>query len=434
MTRGLRRRDRRRRLGASAGASRSCWPSRWASSASTSASASATPRTSPGSRSRAACRRTRCKEAFASPEHRRAMLLALFIPLMNGSGYYVLFSYMPTFLKSQQIALQHGQALLVTAASLVAISIAIPYHGQAVRPGRPQARARGRRHRHGDRRDALLRSHRHRQRRRSPSSAPASWPSSSRATPASSTSCSSSCSPPGVRYSAYGLGYNISSALFGGTAPLLMTLLIAQIGNLHARLLRRPHRARHARRREHGQGPGAPPACATPSETEARTDVLQRLPDRPGDRRLHRHGRRGHRKAGQARPHGLRRGPRRRQARRGGEPHRHDAPARRPRRHRRARRRGRGPPDRRARQQRGRLGHRQHPRRDERPRSTPWSTSTCGRCCTCAAPAAGDGRTRPRPHRQHQLDRRAVQLLRQHRLPRDEGGRAHSSPGSCAST
>ena len=39
------------------------------------------------------------KEAFATPEHRKAMLLALFIPLMNGSGYYVLFSYMPTFLK-----------------------------------------------------------------------------------------------------------------------------------------------------------------------------------------------------------------------------------------------------------------------------------------------------------------------------------------------
>jgi len=36
--------------------------------------------------------------------------------------------------------------------------------------------------------------------------------------------------PTRVRYSAYGLGYNISSALFGGTAPLLMTLLIPQFG------------------------------------------------------------------------------------------------------------------------------------------------------------------------------------------------------------
>ena len=70
------------------------------------------------------------REAFATPEHRRAMLLALFIPLMNGSGYYVLFSYMPTFLKSQQIGFDTGTALLVTAASLVAISIAIPIMGK----------------------------------------------------------------------------------------------------------------------------------------------------------------------------------------------------------------------------------------------------------------------------------------------------------------
>lgn len=69
------------------------------------------------------------KEAFATPEHRKAMLLALFIPLMNGSGYYVLFSYMPTFLKGDNIGFSTGTALLVTAASLVAICIAIPFMG-----------------------------------------------------------------------------------------------------------------------------------------------------------------------------------------------------------------------------------------------------------------------------------------------------------------
>jgi MHS family proline/betaine transporter-like MFS transporter len=37
--------------------------------------------------------------------------------------------------------------------------------------------------------------------------------------------------PTRVRYSAYGLGYNVSAALFGGTAPLLMTFLIAKTGN-----------------------------------------------------------------------------------------------------------------------------------------------------------------------------------------------------------
>ena len=85
------------------------------------------------------------------------MLLALFIPLMNGSGYYVLFSYMPTFLKSKQIGFSTGTALLVTATSLVAISHRHPVHGHAVGPGRPQARHRGRRHRHGGRGHPLLR-------------------------------------------------------------------------------------------------------------------------------------------------------------------------------------------------------------------------------------------------------------------------------------
>jgi MHS family proline/betaine transporter-like MFS transporter len=69
------------------------------------------------------------KEAFQSKEHRRAMLLALFIPLMNGSGYYVLFSYMPTFLKGKQLNFTIGEALLVTACSLVVICIAIPFMG-----------------------------------------------------------------------------------------------------------------------------------------------------------------------------------------------------------------------------------------------------------------------------------------------------------------
>jgi NADP-dependent 3-hydroxy acid dehydrogenase YdfG len=48
---------------------------------------------------------------------------------MNGSGYYVLFSYMPTFMNTE---LHFGkvQSLLVTASSLVATCIAIPYMGR----------------------------------------------------------------------------------------------------------------------------------------------------------------------------------------------------------------------------------------------------------------------------------------------------------------
>jgi MHS family proline/betaine transporter-like MFS transporter len=39
--------------------------------------------------------------------------------------------------------------------------------------------------------------------------------------------------PTRVCYSAYSLGYNISSAHFGGTAPLPMTWLISSTGNIY---------------------------------------------------------------------------------------------------------------------------------------------------------------------------------------------------------
>ena len=58
------------------------------------------------------------------------MLLAFIIPLMNGSGYYVLFSYMPTLLKGSGVGFSSANALLVTAFSLVAICIAIPLAGK----------------------------------------------------------------------------------------------------------------------------------------------------------------------------------------------------------------------------------------------------------------------------------------------------------------
>lgn len=172
------------------------------------------------------------KEAFGSPEHRRAMILALFIPLMNGSGYYVLFSYMPTFLKGKQLNFGMGEALLVTACSLVVICIAIPVMGSlSDRIGRKkviEGSAIGM---------AVL-----------------GIPSYALiATGQMGLAILGACImaavfaghtavihilivelfPTRVRYSAYGLGYNVSSALFGGTAPLLMTWLISSTGNVY---------------------------------------------------------------------------------------------------------------------------------------------------------------------------------------------------------
>jgi MHS family proline/betaine transporter-like MFS transporter len=157
------------------------------------------------------------------------MLLALFIPLMNGSGYYVLFSYMPTFLKGDKIGFSTGTALMVTATSLVAICIAIPFMGAlSDRLGRKKVIA-----------GAAV------------AMAIAGIPCYALiATASVPLAILGACImavifaghtavihilivelfPTRVRYSAYGLGYNISSALFGGTAPLLMTWLIPQFG------------------------------------------------------------------------------------------------------------------------------------------------------------------------------------------------------------
>ena len=170
------------------------------------------------------------KEAFTSREHRRAMLLALFIPLMNGSGYYVLFTYMPTFMSSE-LHFSKVQGLLVTSTSLVAISLAIPYMGRlSDRVGRKKVLAVS----------AI-------------GMVIAGIPcylliGTGNVPLAILGACVMAVIfaghtgvihillvelfPTKVRYSAYGLGYNISSALFGGTAPLLMTYLIHRTGNV----------------------------------------------------------------------------------------------------------------------------------------------------------------------------------------------------------
>jgi MHS family proline/betaine transporter-like MFS transporter len=159
------------------------------------------------------------------------MLLALFIPLMNGSGYYVLFSYMPTFMSSE-LGFGKVQGLLVTASSLVAICIAIPYMGRlSDRVGRKKVIAA-----------AAI------------SMAVVGIPcylliGTGNVALAVVGACVMAVVfaghtgvihillvelfPTRVRYSAYGLGYNVSSALFGGTAPLLMTYLIDRTGNVN---------------------------------------------------------------------------------------------------------------------------------------------------------------------------------------------------------
>ncbi|MFI6697826.1 MFS transporter [Streptomyces sp. NPDC050509] len=169
------------------------------------------------------------REAFTSPVHRRAILLAVVIPLLNGSGYYVLFAYMPTYL-NKELHFSVVQGLIVTACSLVAVIAAIPYAGRlSDRLGR-RAVVGG---------SALA-------------MAVLGYPCYLLLVQGSMASAVLGAVllavvfaghtgvihillvelfPTRVRYFAYGFGYNVSAALFGGSAPFLMTWLIGLTGD-----------------------------------------------------------------------------------------------------------------------------------------------------------------------------------------------------------
>ncbi|MFJ5223433.1 MFS transporter [Streptomyces sp. NPDC088400] len=171
------------------------------------------------------------REAFSTREHRKAVLLATLIPLLNGSGYYVLFSYMPTYLSSE-LHFSVVQGLIVTACSLVAITIAIPYAGRlSDRLGRRTVIAGS----------ALI-------------MAVLGYPSYLLLTQGSLALAILGGAlmavvfaghtgvihillvelfPTRIRYSAYAFGYNISAALFGGSAPFLITWLIGLTHNTY---------------------------------------------------------------------------------------------------------------------------------------------------------------------------------------------------------
>lgn len=66
--------------------------------------------------------------ALTSRRHLKAIALTIFLPALNGPGYYLLFVYMPTYLKTSlgEHNFSMLRALMVTAFSLAAIAICIP--------------------------------------------------------------------------------------------------------------------------------------------------------------------------------------------------------------------------------------------------------------------------------------------------------------------
>ena len=169
------------------------------------------------------------KKAFTSKRHLKAIGMTIALPALNGPGYYILFVYMPTYLKTEQKFTQL-QGLLVTAVGLIVICIAIPLMATlSDRIGR---------------KPLLLWS--------AVVMAVAAYPCFALTALGSIPAAMLAAAilalifsahagviqvqlvelfPTDVRYSAYAVGFNISTVIFGGTAPLLMTWLIGLTGN-----------------------------------------------------------------------------------------------------------------------------------------------------------------------------------------------------------
>lgn len=183
-------------------------------------------------RERNAVARNPLRAAFTSRRHIAAIVLTIFLPALNGPGYYLLFAYMPTYLKTQ-LGEEHNftlvQGLLVTACALVAIIIAIPLMARfSDRVGR---------------KPVLIGS--------AIAMAVVSYPMfvllatgqfglaalgavvlalafSGHA--AVIHTVLTEMFPTTVRYSAYSIGFSLSTIIFGGSAPLVMTAIINATG------------------------------------------------------------------------------------------------------------------------------------------------------------------------------------------------------------
>lgn len=165
------------------------------------------------------------KQIFASRKTVRGLLFAIGLPLLNSSGYYVMFNYLPAYLITE-LKFTSARGYMVTAAALIVIIIFIPISARlSDRIGR---------------KPVLIGS--------ALGIAIAGYPAFllmsmgsvgfailgaailavifSAHTGIIHTVLLESFPTP-VRTTAYSLGYNIGTAIFGGAAPLVLTALIA---------------------------------------------------------------------------------------------------------------------------------------------------------------------------------------------------------------
>ncbi|MGO1768739.1 MAG: MFS transporter [Microbacterium sp.] len=170
------------------------------------------------------------REAFVSRVGRRGMLLTIILPLFNSSGYFVLFIYMPSFM-SGTLGFSSIDGLLVTGAALLV--------------GAPASILAGRLSDRFGRRPLLAGS----SFLMVIAGFPCYWLLTHGSMAAALTgtvimalifsgtfgviqAAMTELFPTRFRTAAYGFGYNIGTAIFGGAAPALISWLITLTGSI----------------------------------------------------------------------------------------------------------------------------------------------------------------------------------------------------------
>jgi MHS family proline/betaine transporter-like MFS transporter len=172
------------------------------------------------------------RETLSKGEHYRQMLLTIGIAIINGVGYYVLLAYMPTYL-SEELGFERSDAFLSLTIAIVILLTVMPFMAAlSDRIGRKPVLG-------GACIGFLVLSY--------PCFLLISQGGLLNATlgqillgilVASFSGIAhatlTELFPTRVRFSGYGISYNISTAVFGGTAPFLMTYLVGTMGNTFA--------------------------------------------------------------------------------------------------------------------------------------------------------------------------------------------------------
>jgi MHS family proline/betaine transporter-like MFS transporter len=184
-------------------------------------------------RERNSVERNPLRRVVTSKRTLAAIALTIFLPALNGPGYYLLFAYMPTYLKTslgEDNNFSMIEALMVTVCSLIAIVISIPLMAAlSDRIGRKKVLAFS----------AIA-------------TGVVAYPAfvlittgefglAAVATVVMAVAFSGHAAvihtvltemfPTTVRYSAYSIGFSISTIIFGGSAPLVMTAIIEATGS-----------------------------------------------------------------------------------------------------------------------------------------------------------------------------------------------------------